>query len=185
MTSALLQRLRVDLDQGFVDVVDAYGPMVLSIATRLRDRSAAEDICQETFLRAYRALQSRNGNYLGLQLRPWLATITVNLVRNEARRRSRKATVSGCDQTLLEVGTGPLRPVEDAVIDRNNYQQLERAVASLPRDQREAVVLRHIAGLSTRETATVMGCPIGTAKSHLARGLAALRAVIDESEKDE
>ena len=162
-----------ELDAEFVDVVDEHGSMVLSIATRIGDIASAEEIAQETFLRAYRALVGGSTDWSEVDVRPWLATITLNLVRNEARRRRRKPTRSLSRRA--EEDAVDRTSAEDHVIRDSVDPRLVRSLERLPAAQREAVVLRHVIGLSTAETAAAMGCPAGTVKSHVSRGLAALR----------
>lgn len=169
------ESLATDLDGSFPAFVDAHGPMVLTLATRLTDRSTGEDITQEVFLRAYRAL----GGYgrdrvLSLDPRPWLATITRNLVRNEYRRRQRRATVP------LGGHDGAVPDTTQASVDGLHAEDRINALLSELSDaQREAVVLRHIVGLSMRDVALTMACPEGTAKSHVSRGLRRLRDELD------
>lgn len=173
MSETIKRRLRADVERGFIDLVDAYGSMVLSIGSRLGDRDVADDIAQETFTRAYRSINERDD--LGdLDLRPWLATIALNLVRNEQRRRIRRPTAPLPD-TLADRLVAPGKEVEDRVLDGEAVMALETMLDCLPHAQREAIVLRHVVGLSTKETATVMDCSPGTVKSHLSRGLGALR----------
>ncbi len=170
MTDQLLLRLAEQVDEAFSDLVDTYGSMVLTLAVRLTDDATGEDIAQEVFLRAYRALRNYDGAQIGrLDLKPWLATITRNLVRNEYRRRERKPTVE----------LGQVQAVEAAadntidVIDGRD--SVTAMLATLPDDQRDAVVLRHVVGLSMRDVALTLSCPIGTAKSHVSRGISRLR----------
>ena len=173
--------LAADLDGRFPDLVDAYALMVLTIAVRLTDRSTGQDIAQEVFLRAYRAIGGYGSERVAqLDTRAWLATITRNLVRNEHRRRERRATVPlGTEDTppAAQTSTSQL----DAVTEGDHLDQL---LSTLSDAQREAVVLRHIVGLPMRDVALTMACPEGTAKSHVSRGLAALRAVLDPSTTD-
>jgi RNA polymerase sigma-70 factor (ECF subfamily) len=179
----LNRRLEADLDAGFVDLVDELGSMVLSVAGRVGDPSSAEEIAQETFLRAYRWLSERDGGLDGLDIRPWLASITMNLVRNEYRRRGRRPTVP-LPERGAEVIADASRSVEEQALSVDATDRLARLLACLPVPQREAVVLRHAAGLSTRETAIAMDCPTGTVKSHLSRGLAALRSQLSDQTQE-
>lgn len=172
MSDGLADRLAIQLDVAFDDLVDAYGPMVLTMATRLTDPSTGPDITQEVFLRAYRALDGYTSDRIrALAVRPWLATITRNLVRNEYRRRSRRATVplSADDQTIAQ-------PSDRSVEAFESHDQLAALLRELSDPQREAIVLRHLIGLPVREVALAMGCPVGTAKSHVSRGLEQLRS---------
>jgi RNA polymerase sigma-70 factor (ECF subfamily) len=179
VVAALNRRIEADLDAGFVDLVDEMGGMVLSIAARVGDPPSAEEIAQETFLRAYRWLSDHDGGLDGLDIRPWLASITMNLVRNEYRRRGRRPTMPLPDRGAVGLAdTG--RSVEEQVLSVEAADRLARLLTCLPAPQREAIVLRHVVGLSTGQTAMVMDCPTGTVKSHLARGLAALRSQLSD-----
>jgi len=171
VTSPTSEDLAADLDGLFPTFVDAHAPMVLTLATRLTDRSTGQDITQEVFLRAYQALDGYASKRVSqLSVRPWLATITRNLVRNEYRRRQRRSTVplGAADSISAEDHV-----VEFDVIEQGDY--LDQLLANLSQAQREAVVLRHIVGLPIREVALAMACPEGTAKSHVSRGLERLR----------
>lgn len=177
MTDALQRQLADDLDAGFPMLVDTYGTLVVTIATRLTDASTGEDITQEVFLRAYRALASYEpARIASVDLRPWLATIARNLVRNEYRRRDRKPVVS------LDAGDHTEPATTDPEPASHDFDALDHVLVDLTDAQREAVVLRHIVGLPMREVALTMGCPDGTAKSHVSRGLDRLRSILDEKE---
>ena len=169
------EELAADLDQSFPKFVDAHAPMVLTLATRLTDAHTGQDITQEVFLRAYQALSGyAQKRVLKLRVRPWLATITRNLVRNEYRRQDRKGTV-------------PLESNEPASTDSADVESIDsgdhlnQLLASLTDAQREAVVLRHVVGLSIRDLALTMAIPEGTAKSHVSRGLDQLRSQLNTS----
>lgn len=181
MNPSLSERLATELDRTFPEFIDTHGTMVLTLATRLTDPTTGQDITQEVFLRAYRALGGYgNDRILALEIRPWLATITRNLVRNEYRRRQRRATV-------------PLSRNSSAVADKQDltmralesHDRVDKLLSDLSESQREAVVLRHVVGLSMREVALTMACPEGTAKSHVSRGLARLRDTLTESTDSE
>ncbi len=179
MISLTNEELASDLDGRFGDFIDAHGPMVLTLATRLTDPSTAPDIAQEVFLRAYQALGGYGADRVAtLQTRPWLATITRNLVRNEYRRRSRRPTVP-LDGTASAPGDSNRADLE--AIDTSDH--LNQMLAELSDSQREAVVLRHVIGLSIHDVALTMACPVGTAKSHVSRGLERLRTQMAESEE--
>lgn len=173
----LLADLASDLDGAFPALIDAYGPMVLTLATRLTDMSSGPDITQDVMLRSYRALRDyEDERILALNLQPWLATITRNLVRNEYRRRERKGTVPLSTLTASATAGSPIDdPVSDGV---ESHDRLNGLLGNLSDAQREAVVLRHVVGLSVRDVALTMACPEGTAKSHISRGLSQLRAVL-------
>ena len=180
VTDDLPLRLSEDLEQAFPDVVAAHQPAVFTTALRTSGRPEdAADVAAEVFCRAYAALRGYPAERIGqLQLRPWLLTIVLNLLRNEARAASRRPaqvellTVAGVDD-------GREGPEEHA--QRHDGQaRLGDLLTGLAEPQRTAVVLRHVVGLPYVELAAVMGCPEGTAKSHVARGLQRLRAMIPE-----
>lgn len=168
----LTERLTHQLDAAFPELVDTHAPMVLTLATRLTDSSTGQDITQEVFLRAYRALSRYSPERIRtLHVRAWLVTITRNLVKNEYRRQSRKSTVPlSDDDSQFAQEDGP------ATVD--SQDQLHGLLSTLSDAQREAVVLRHIVGLPIQEVALAMACPTGTAKSHVSRGLSQLRALL-------
>ncbi|HZA19040.1 MAG TPA: RNA polymerase sigma factor [Pseudonocardiaceae bacterium] len=108
-----------------------------------------------------------------MQPRAWLVTILLNVWRNHARAAARRPA-----PVDLASVTEPIDPGADvdAVIDRRDTaQQLARQLAQLPEQQRIAVVLRHVNDLPITEIAEVLGCPPGTVKSHISRGLRRLR----------
>jgi|GEM_PF-1222189 len=171
----LAEHLSNDVDQGFAALLDAHGAMVLTLATRLTDATTGQDITQDVFLRAYRALSGYSPTRIrGLNLRPWLATITRNLVRNEYRRRNRKPTVPLNEESGAHTMTQDDWPV--ALVDAQS--SVNALLSTLSEPQREAVVLRHIVGLPLHQVALTMACPIGTAKSHVSRGVSHLRDVV-------
>ena len=180
MTDDLPLRLSRDLEEAFPDVVAAYQHAVFTVALRMSARPEdAADVSAEAFLRAYVALRGYSAERIGqLQLRPWLLTIVLNLLRNEARAASRRPA----EVELLAVSTvhdGREGPAEHA--QRHDGQaRLGDLLTGLAEPQRTAVVLRHVVGLPYAELAAVMQCPEGTAKSHVTRGLHRLRTMIPE-----
>ena len=174
LAAPILTALHEDLDSGFVELFGAYRRLVFSVAVRVSGQWAeAEDLTAEAFLRAYRALRGYPPErILALQPRAWLVTILLNVWRNHVRAAVRRPAVD------LASVTEPIDPGADvdAVIDRRDTgQQLARQLAQLPEQQRIAVVLRHVNDLPISEIANVLGCPPGTAKSHISRGLRRLR----------
>jgi RNA polymerase sigma factor (sigma-70 family) len=174
LAAPILTALNEDLDSGFVELFGAYRRLVFSVAVRVSGQWAeAEDLTAEAFLRAYRALRGYPPErILALQPRAWLVTILLNVWRNHVRAAARRPAVD------LASVTEPIDPGADvdAVIDRRDTGlQLARQLAQLPEQQRIAVVLRHVNGLPISEIADVLGCPPGTVKSHISRGLRRLR----------
>jgi RNA polymerase sigma-70 factor (ECF subfamily) len=178
---ALRRKLAGDLDRHFPELVTEMQGSVYNGARRwLRDRQDAEDVTQEAFVRAYRALQGYPAERIAeIQLRPWLFTITLNLCRNHARTRSRRP-----QQRALETWRDvpdPAEVAEDAVAALVVDEWRER-LSRLPGRQRDAVVLRHVVGLTYNEIGEVLRCPPGTARSDVSRGLSRLRTILATEE---
>ncbi|WP_242622969.1 RNA polymerase sigma factor [Pseudonocardia sediminis] len=176
----LRAHLASDLDAGFAALVREHQRVVHSVARQFsRDRSDAEDLAAEAFLRAYRALRGYDAGRLdSLRLRPWLLTILRNTARNAARDRARRPDPPPAFETAEEPADGA--SVEQEAESADVQRELGALLAQLPEVQRTAVVLRHVVGLGTAEVAEVLGCPEGTAKSHVSRGLARLRPLAEE-----
>ena len=145
------------------------------------NRSDAEDITQEACLRAYRAINSCRGD----QPRAWLLSI----VRNTAHSwlaKNRNFKLIGTDdlnfseQEQVELGGTLLdaheRSPEASLLAKADANSLEKEIALLPNAFREVIVMRDLQGLSYHEIASVIGVPIGTVMSRLARGRARLIA---------
>ena len=176
----LNRRLAADLDRAFPALVDKMQSPVFNGARRwLPSRQDAEDATQEVFVRAYRALADYPPDRIGqLNLRPWLFAITLNVCRNHARGKSRRpAEVSlGATDDAAAEETEPTAMAGLAV------DEWRDRLARLTAPQREAIVLRHVVGMSLNEVAMVVGRPAGTVKSDVHRGLQRLRAMIDSEE---
>ena len=128
----------------------------------------AEDLVQETFLRAHRALDRFES---GTNARAWLHTILQRVRTDAYRRRERRPA------TVELTGEGPgVAPAQDALA--SGYEDLERALAELPEAFRTAVVLRDLQELSYAEIAEALGVPVGTVMSRIHRGRALLRQAL-------
>ena len=134
------------------------------------NRHDAEEVAQDTFLRAYRALCGYSPERVReLKQRAWLHRIAVNVVRNRVRGvRPRLVELNGSEP---DRSSGP----EEDVIRRSEIDALAARVACLPARYREAVVLRHVQDLSYAEAAEALGQPVGTVKANVHRGLKMLR----------
>ena len=175
--TAVLDGLVGDLDRGYEAFVDAHSGAVFSTALRLSgSRAEADDLAQETFVRAYRALRRFDAERVrSLEPRPWLLAITLNLWRNRLRSASRRPVRAGFDRgrEVADPGPGP----EAAAEATEAARALTRLLGELPEHHRVPVVLRHVVGLSYAEIAAVLSCPVGSAKSNVARGLDRLRVL--------
>ncbi len=173
-------RLADDLDAAFPLFLAHHQDLVYGIALRSTKRpSDAEDLAQEAFIRAYRALDGYDPARIG-ELRPrgWLAAIVGNLSRNHARRRP---PVTADLETLADrpdtYSPGPERTAEQRESARFWRERLD----ALPLRYRRAVELRHVSGLSYPELAAALERPLGTVKSDVHRGVRLLRESIDEA----
>ncbi len=130
------------------------------------DGGAAEDVAQEAFVRAHRALGGFRGD---AQMSTWFYRILVNEARRHRRWRWVRERVAG--EMPEEAVDRDCAPPGDPALRR----RIARALDRLPRGQREAFVLVHLEGLSTGDAARITGRATGTLKSHLHRALRALR----------
>jgi RNA polymerase sigma factor (sigma-70 family) len=176
---ALPAALAADRDAAFPHLVRALIDGVYSGALRLTgSRADAEDITQEAFLRAYRALGTYPAERIReLRLREWVWTIAANLCRNRARSRERHpAEALPGAAPMADPAPGP----EAQALASAESRALAEYLARLPWGQRSAVVLRHVTGLSYAEAATALDRPIGTVKADVHRGLQQLRRYLEE-----
>jgi len=141
-----------------------------------RSPADADDIVQEAMLRAYRAFDAVRGG----DVRPWLLAIVRNcFYTTHAERRNRKVVplsddgdLDGGDPAWIARSPDP----EGEAVRTDDGRRLRRVLATLPADFREVLILREMEDLSYREIAEVVGVPIGTVMSRLARGRALLKA---------
>ena len=135
----------------------------------------ARDVCQETFLRAYRALPGFRGQ---AKFSSWLYRIALNLCRDWVRRERRTPVVQAAeDVDLMELAAarGPSESLEDRIARQDLGRTVERAMALLSDDQRTAIILKEYQGLTFQEIADLVGCPLSTVKTRLYQGLTVLR----------
>jgi RNA polymerase sigma-70 factor (ECF subfamily) len=184
----LAHRLSRDLDGTFESLVHEHVDRCHAIALRMTGNPHdAEEIAQDALVRAYRALVGYDLERIrDLRIRPWLATIVLNLCRNRAR--SRHAPTMPLD-ALVEAGREPAAgaaadPAGSAVRTAGR-EWLATRLAALPERYRAPVVLRHVDDLSYAEIAAVLGRPEGTLKAQVHRGLALLRAAMTVTELEE
>jgi len=142
----------------------------------LGSEDEARDLCQEAFLKAYRALPGFKGE---ARFSSWLYQIALNLCRDRIRRRKGRSFVSW--EEMNEVDSHPDRGPSafDAVESRDISRIVASAVASLPEEQREVIVLKEYQELTFLEIASVLGLPPSTVKTRLYRGLSQLRVLLE------
>lgn len=165
----IIAKLRGDLDEGFTALVRTHQAGIYSGALRLtRNGAQAEDVAQETMLRAYRSLTSFDDARLAeLRIRPWLWTIALNLVRSAARKPKEHAEAS----EWMHPSSTDSEPIDEVAWNAR--------LSRLSQPQRTAVVLRHVLDLPIGEISEITGRPEGTIKADVSRGLAALRAAME------
>lgn len=176
--SELVRALARDLNGAFEQVVITFGSRLFRFALRLTgSREDAEEIAQDAFVRAYRALQGYDaGRIRALALQAWLYRITLNLARNRRRRRRPELVVLDGDSLDEREHQRPERLAEDA----ERRRELAALLLALPVRHRAPVVLRHVEGLSYREIATILDQPEGTVKANVHRGITQLRKSMTE-----
>jgi RNA polymerase sigma-70 factor (ECF subfamily) len=141
-------------------------------------RAEADDVVQETFLRALKSFDRFNP---GTDCRAWLFTIMRNAFLNRVRAASREVLEDDMDRHEAErtsAATDGVPSPEETFFQTVLHGDVDRALKELPLVFREAVILADLEGLSYREMADVLACPIGTVMSRLSRGRRLLRAAL-------
>ena len=161
-------------------LVAAHQDGVYNLCVRmLASPQAAEDATQEVFLAAYRNIQRFRGGVF----RAWLLRIAANACTDELRRRRRRPQISldadDSARSAFELPDTSSSP-EDWALRREMVSHIQAALMRLPTDQRAAVVLCDVQGLSYEETADILDVSLGTVKSRLSRGRARLRGFLLE-----
>ncbi|MBE3095911.1 MAG: sigma-70 family RNA polymerase sigma factor [Planctomycetes bacterium] len=141
----------------------------------------ARDVCQDTFLRAFRALPGFRGQ---AKFSSWLYRIAVNLCRDWVRRQRRTPIVpapDGVELTELKGIAQESEPIEDVLSRQRLGRDVARAMRMLTADQRAAVILKEYHDLTFQEIADLLGCPLSTVKTRLYQGLSVLRRELERS----
>jgi RNA polymerase sigma-70 factor (ECF subfamily) len=182
--AALVQRCATGDDAACAELVAEHQRMVLQLAMNLLgDRDEALDLSQEVFLRVFRTIHRFRGQS---SLRTWIYRIAVNQARNRHRfwRRRHRADQVSLDAHVAAHGdfTSASESTPDRVLAQKELaEKLQQALDHLPFDQRTAIVLREVDGLSYEEIAFSLGVAIGTVKSRLTRARQALRLELREA----
>lgn len=155
-------------------LVERYKSMVYNIAYRmLGETESAKDMAQESFISAYIALKDFKKNS---KFSSWLCSIAINKCRDYLR--SKKDTVS-IDE-IAEVSVSKIATPEDAACNRQIGHGIQTALNELPKEYREAVVLKHIEGLDYNEMRNVLGVSANTLKVRTHRGREMLKKLLRE-----
>lgn len=183
--AALVERCAAGEDTACAALVAGHERMVFQLGLHLLgDRDEAQDLSQEVFLRVFRTIHGFRGQSA---LRTWIYRIVINQARNRQRfwHRRRRKDHKSLDQHLLD--HGDLRQPGDAespdlmFARKEMARRLWTALDALPFEQRTAIVLREIDGLSYEDIAFSLDVAVGTVKSRLTRARQALRAQLREA----
>ena len=169
-------------NESFNELMLRWERPIYALAYRTIGREEdARDVCQETFLRAFRALQGFRGQ---AKFSSWLYRIALNLCHDWIRRERRTPVVQApedVDLMALAAAAGPSESVEDLLARKDLTRAVERAMALLPDEQRTAIVLKEYHDLTFQEIADLVGCPLSTVKTRLYQGLTVLRRELAKS----
>ncbi|MDR1853663.1 MAG: RNA polymerase sigma factor RpoE [Azoarcus sp.] len=176
----LVERVQSGDKQAFGMLVSKYQRKLYRLLSRLvRDPAEVEDLAQETFIKAYRALGSFRGESA---FYTWLYRIGINTAKNHLAAQGRRVPAStGLDSSEMENVEGgerlhDLDTPERQMMTRQIARTVDEAMADLPAELREAITLRELEGLSYEDISGVMGCPIGTVRSRIFRAREAIAA---------
>ena len=171
-TAHVLDAMRGDHDAFAALITGATSRLYALACLILRDSDRAEDATQEAFVRAWREIpRLRDAD----RFDAWLRRLVVNACYDEARRVTRRAEVS-----LISLGE---RSVGDTSAASAESDRIEQAFRVLPLDQRTVLVLQHYESLSHTEIAETLGIPVGTVKSRVRYGVAAMRAALEADDR--
>jgi RNA polymerase sigma-70 factor, ECF subfamily len=154
-------------------VAEHQGPLFAFLCRMCGDPGMAEELMQETFVRALQAAKRYRPE---ARVSTWLFSIAANLVRDRWRRQARRGEPAPLDEGLAGGDPTP----EEAVIARATQADLRRGLLQLPLEQRSALILRYYHDLSYAEIARALAIPLGTVRSRIHNGLARLRRTLAE-----
>jgi len=168
--------------ESFNQLILRWERPIYALAYRVIGREEdARDVCQETFLRAFRALPGFKGQ---AKFSSWLYRIALNLCRDWIRRQ-RRAPVTQMPEDVdpgeLAAERGPAESIEELVSRRQLSAIVEEAMALLPDEQRTAIILKEYHGMTFQEIADMQGCPLSTVKTRLYQGLLVVRRQLEKN----
>jgi RNA polymerase sigma-70 factor (ECF subfamily) len=178
----LVARSRGGDQESFNQLILRWERPIYALAYRVIGREDdARDVCQEAFLRAFRALPGFKGQ---AKFSSWLYRITLNLCRDWIRRRRRAPVLQmpeGVDPMELAAERGEVESIENVAARRELTTVVEQAMALLPEEQRTTIVLKEYHGMTFQEIADLQGCPLSTVKTRLYQGLTVLRRHLERN----
>ncbi len=187
--SQLVTRAKTGDREAFDGLVELCAPQLYNVALRITgSREEAQDCVQEAFVRAFSALGAFRGE---AAFSTWLYRVTVNVANDAARRRKREpllaSDLGGSESSeipeLIPVGRaadGGGDDPQDAAVESQRRRVILEAIHSLPEQQRIAIALYDLQGLSYEEIARITRCRVGTVKSRLNRARLALKGLLQE-----
>ena len=168
-----------DNEQVFLEAALPHLDVLYRVARRAGyDHHRAEDLVQETYLRAYAGFAS----YRGPSTRAWLVAICLNVVRSDGRRRARRVVESPFPEADIYPAGGP--GVDDEALAGIDAERVGRALSRLPEQQRLAIVLMDLAGLTAADVAAQLHCSRNTVLSRVHRGRRRLAATLSREDAD-
>lgn len=175
----LVARVQKGDKRSFDLLVLKYQHKVLALVRRfVKDQAEAEDVAQEAFIKAYRAISNFRGDSA---FYTWLYRIAVNTAKNALDARKRRPVadidIDEVEDFAFSDGLRVEENPESLLATQDVYRIVEETLAALPDELRRALMLREFDGLAYEEIADVMGCPIGTVRSRIFRA----REAIDEA----
>ena len=180
----LVRRVQRGDKTAFDLLVRKYQHKVIKLVSRyMRDAADAEDVAQEAFIKAYRALPQFRGDSA---FYTWLYRIAINTAKNAIVSRDRSPVDFDLDMQNLEESNSMQLRLADPETPESLLQTEEvrstvnRAIESLPEDLRTAIVLRELEGLSYEDIAQAMDCPVGTVRSRIFRAREAIDRKLSE-----
>jgi RNA polymerase sigma-70 factor, ECF subfamily len=176
--AALVTRVQQGDKKAFDLLVLKYQRKIIRLLSRMiRDQNEIEDVAQEAFIKAYKALPQFRGDSA---FYTWLYRIAINTARNWLSQNSRRPSspnmnVSENDETFSEIDnlTDSHTP-EAEMVSREIAASVNQTIESLPEELRQAIVMREIDGMSYEDIALAMSCPIGTVRSRIFRAREAI-----------
>lgn len=173
----LVQRVKKGDKRAFDLLVVKYQHKILGLVARyVRDSGEVQDVTQEAFIKAYRALPKFRGDS---QFYTWLYRIAINTAKNHLMAKGRRPPSSDIDVQDAEYfeSAGQLKDIENPenqLFGAELKEIVNKAISQLPEDLRTAVTLREFDGLSYEDIADIMDCPVGTVRSRIFRAREAI-----------
>ncbi len=173
----LVEQVRLGDKHSFDLLVQKYQFKILKLVNRyVNDPSEAMDVAQESFIKAYRALDKFRGDSA---FYTWLYRIAINTAKNHVVSQSRRlieADVETVDmeQTLTKANLKDYSAPEKILLDDEIEHAVYEVISHLPKELRTAITLRELEGMSYEEIAGIMACPVGTVRSRIFRAREAI-----------